>query len=133
MKPKKQPNGAKARVMLLMHSKSGAYSDYTLHPDASDAHFAKIADETSGRAVILSQVLIIPFPTKRAALAKKKWEGLSEGEKVERMAKALFNHNHPYAVPFRSQNQSARDIYLGRARALLALTGEPSPNPSAHI
>jgi len=131
MKPKKQPSGAKARVMLLMHSKSGAYSDYTLHPDASDAHFAKIADETSGRAVILSQVLIIPFPTKRAALAKKKWEGLSYEAKVEAMAKAVNRYANPGAyskgLTWQKSLPTYQDYYRNLARALLALTGEPSP------
>lgn len=49
----------KARRMILMHSKSGAYNDYTLHPDATEASFAKLAEDNCGRAAILTNVFVI--------------------------------------------------------------------------
>jgi hypothetical protein len=50
----------KARKMILLHSKSGAYDDYTLQLNATEAALAKMADETCGRSVIISPVLVLP-------------------------------------------------------------------------
>ncbi len=56
----KSPSPVKARKMILLHEKSGCYSDYTLQPNATDAHFAKLAAEHSGRTAILSKVFVLP-------------------------------------------------------------------------
>lgn len=49
-----------ARKMILLHEKSGSYNDYTLQPNATDAHFAALAADNSGRVAILSNVFVIP-------------------------------------------------------------------------
>lgn len=73
MKPtKKKPARVKARVMLLLHSKSGSYNDYELHANATDAAIAKMADECTNRVAILSKVSVLPRdPATQAAMVEQ--------------------------------------------------------------
>ena len=129
MKPKKQPNGAKKPMIRWMH-------DEIMPSQLSDSYTQE------GEYC----VLVLPLPTKRAALellkllpailalldnpAKKKWDGLSYGEKVERIAKAFEKKRRDvlgYGGNFRKltvAEKANRRIY---ARVFLSLTGEPSP------
>lgn len=58
--PKSARKRVKARRWILLHEKSGTYSDYTLQPNATDAHFAKLAAECSERKAIVSPVFVLP-------------------------------------------------------------------------
>jgi len=119
-----QAKRAKARVMILLHAKSGAYSDYTLHPDATDAHFAKIADESSERTVILSHVLVAPMSAKQARAAARFWN-LGEEERVEAIAGALwaaYQDSVSYGtISWAEVSRGIAQPYRDRASAILNL------------
>lgn len=50
----------KARKMALRHSRIDNYHEYSLHPDATDAHMQELADGACNRAVIVSAVHVLP-------------------------------------------------------------------------
>jgi hypothetical protein len=94
----------RARVMLLLHEKSGAYSDYTLQPDATDAHFAKMAAEHCNRTAIISKVSVIGRdPATEAAM-------------VEQGAKAISEKD---GWKWSDNASGSKEIYRSLARAVL--------------
>ena len=70
-----------------------------------------------------------PHRTHAAATRAAKWANLSEGEKVDKVARELhLQYRIDYAVPgserWEMQSDSSRESYLRRARAVLKLTGD---------
>ncbi len=111
--PPKTKAKAKGRVMILLHEKSGCYSDYTLQPDATDAHFAKLASEHSGRTAILSKVCVHLLTPE------------SHETRVEAVAKELFGArlHREVSDKWEKAEPVIRELYTRMARAALSALG----------
>lgn len=112
MKPKKQPNGAKKL------------------PKPQIGYTSSVGQMIYIRGTMpnCANVLCLPLPTKRAALAKLKWEALSYPEKVEAAAKVIYEAGRGSGEDWSKQSTFMKQASYIEARAILALTGEPSPN-----
>lgn len=111
-----QPSKGRARVMWAEHTMKRPFeSTNTLRFTDTGAHDHCIP------------VLVIPCPSLKSARARKKWEGMSEEEKVEAIAKALCSHDGlEWSRQFDTQTSGSGgedgEAYLSSARAVLAVT-----------
>lgn len=123
--PKKQPDGAKKLpkpMIAFIHT-----ADFK-HNESVVLWNDVITKNPIDNGHLYTPTLMLPMPSKRAALAKKKLEAMGREQKVEAIARALFEaQQFSFAKgPWSYVSGEAKEHYLRMSRSVLSLLeGQP--------